>query len=142
MVQPSRSRRWQVIQADCFAALPKLDADTADVVLTDPPYGIGVNGLEWDRPGKLDPKRVPGKRRPPHTNPIEAFQEFSREWSAACMPALKPGGHLAAFAARRTVHRLTCGLEEAGLEVRDVLMWLQGQGYPGPVCCREGSEPA
>ena len=130
MSQPSRSRRWQVTQADCFTALPKLDADSVDAVITDPPYGIGVNGLEWDRPGKLDPNRVPGKRRRPHTNPIESFQAFSREWSAACVSALKPGGHLAAFAAPRTAHRLTCGLEEAGLEVRDVLMWLQGQGYP------------
>lgn len=46
------------------------------------------------------------------------------------MLGLKPGGHLAAFAAPRTAHRLTCGLEEAGFEIRDVLMWLQGQGYP------------
>ncbi len=46
------------------------------------------------------------------------------------MHGLKPGGHLAAFAAPRTAHRLTCGLEEAGFEIRDVLMWLQGQGYP------------
>ncbi len=46
------------------------------------------------------------------------------------MRALKPGGHLAAFAAPSTAHRLACGLEEAGFELRDVLMWLQGQGYP------------
>jgi hypothetical protein len=47
------------------------------------------------------------------------------------MPTLKPGGHLAAFAAPRTVHRLTCGLEEAGLEIRDLFMWLQGNGHSG-----------
>jgi site-specific DNA-methyltransferase (adenine-specific) len=119
-----------VIQGDCFSALPKLDADTVDAVITDPPYGIGFNGMEWDRPGKLDPHRPVGKRRAPHTNPIESFQSFSREWATQCIRVLKPGGHLAAFAAPRTAHRLTCGLEEAGFEVRDVLMWLQGQGYP------------
>lgn len=131
MPQSQNRRRWRISQADCFAALPKLDADTIDAIVTDPPYGIGVNGMEWDQPSKLDPKREPGKRRSPNTKPLEAFQAFSREWSAACMPTLKPGGHLAAFAAPRTVHRLTCGLEEAGLEVRDLFMWLQGNGHSG-----------
>jgi DNA modification methylase len=127
---PNRPRTWRVSQGDCFSALSKLDADSVDAVITDPPYGIGVNGMEWDRPGKLDPNRPAGKRRAPHTNPIDSFQDFSREWATQCIRVLKPGGHLAAFAAPRTAHRLTCGLEEAGFEVRDVLMWLQGQGYP------------
>jgi DNA modification methylase len=125
------NRRWQVKQADCFTALPRLDADSVDVIVTDPPYGIGVNGMAWDRPARLDPSTRAGKRRRrPSENPNQAFQEFSREWSSACLHSLKPGGHLAAFAAPRTAHRLACGLEEAGFELRDVLMWLQGQGYP------------
>jgi DNA modification methylase len=123
---------WQVTQADCFQVLPKLSPSTVHAVITDPPYGISVGGLEWDRPAHLDPKAAGGKRRrrPPTENPNARFQDFSRAWSAACLHSLKPGGHLVAFAAPRTAHRLTCGLEEAGLEVRDVLMWLQGQGYP------------
>ena len=50
---------------------------------------------------------------------------------------MKPGAHLLAFGAARTFHRLACGLEDAGLEVRDVIMWLYGTGmsksrhYPG-----------
>ncbi len=127
---PTRSRTWRVTQSDCFTAIAKLAADSVDAVITDPPYGIGVNGMAWDRPGKLDPNLAPGKRRAAHTNPIDSFQDFSREWALACARVLKPGGHVAAFAAPRTFHRLTCGLEEAGFEVRDVLMWLQGQGYP------------
>ena len=124
------NRRWQVKQADCFTALPRLDADSVDAIVTDPPYGIGVNGMAWDRPARLDPSKPAGKRRRASENPNQAFQEFSREWSSACLHSLKPGGHLAAFAAPRTAHRLACGLEEAGYELRDVLMWLQGQGYP------------
>ena len=43
---------------------------------------------------------------------------------------LKPGGHLLAFGAPRTFHRLVAGIEDAGLEVRDQLLWLYGQGLP------------
>ncbi len=73
-----------------------------------------------------------GAARPSTTNPSSArFQTvLSAKWSSACLHGLKPGGHLAAFAAPSTAHRLACGLEEAGFELRDVLMWLQGQGYP------------
>ncbi len=42
----------------------------------------------------------------------------------------RPGAYLAAFGAPRTVHRLTSGLEDAGLEVRDTLLWLYGSGMP------------
>jgi hypothetical protein len=123
------TRKWRIVEGDCFDGLAKLDPNTVDAVITDPPYGIGVNGVEWARPAHLNPGGKK-RRRPPTENPNARFQQFSRDWSAACLHSLKPGGHILAFAAARTAHRLTCGLEEAGLEVRDVLMWLQGQGYP------------
>jgi hypothetical protein len=59
-----------------------------------------------------------------------AFENWCREWALAAMRVLKPGGHLLAFGGTRTFHRLTCGLEDAGFEIRDCLMWLHGQGFP------------
>jgi site-specific DNA-methyltransferase (adenine-specific) len=126
---PRTPRRWQIKNADCLKALPTLDAASVDVVITDPPYGINANNMRWDRPSALDPERKPG-RRAPSADPSAAFQSFSAQWSAECLRVLKPGGHLAAFAAPRTFHLLARGLEEAGFGLRDVLMWIQGQGYP------------
>ncbi len=42
----------------------------------------------------------------------------------------KPGAHLLAFGGSRTFHRLVCAIEDAGWEVRDVLMWVYGSGFP------------
>jgi hypothetical protein len=50
--------------------------------------------------------------------------------AAECRRVLKPGGHLLAFGAPRTFHRLVAGIEDTGLEVRDQLLWLNGQGLP------------
>jgi DNA modification methylase len=103
-------RTWQIKHADCLTALPRLASESVEVVITDPPYGIDICGMGWDR--------------------SSSFQGFSEEWGSAAIRVLKPGGHLAAFGAPRTAHRLACGLEEAGFELRDVLMWLYGQGMP------------
>ena len=51
-------------------------------------------------------------------------------WASEARRVLKPGGHLVAFGAPRTFHRLTAGIEDAGLEVRDQLLWLYAQGLP------------
>ena len=37
---------------------------------------------------------------------------------------------LLAFSSTRTQHRQTCAIEDAGFEVRDLLVWLQAQGFP------------
>lgn len=130
MPQPSRKpRRWHIIHADCLHALPKQNTASIDAVITDPPYGISMAGMKWDNARRLDPARPPGHRRS-RANPSIAFQRFCAEWTRACLRLLKPGGHLAAFAAPRTAHRLACGLEDAGFELRDTLMWIHSQGYP------------
>jgi hypothetical protein len=47
------------------------------------------------------------------------------------MPArLKPGGHVVAFSGTRTYHRMACAIEDAGFEIRDMLSWLYGSGFP------------
>jgi site-specific DNA-methyltransferase (adenine-specific) len=43
---------------------------------------------------------------------------------------MKPGAHLLAFGSPRTFHRLAAGIEDAGFELRDTLMWLYGSGMP------------
>jgi len=59
-----------------------------------------------------------------------AFQNWVRSWALEAMRVLKPGGHLLAFGATRMYHRLACGIEDAGFEVRDSLQWVYGTGFP------------
>lgn len=43
---------------------------------------------------------------------------------------LKPGAHVVAFGGTRTFHRLVCAIEDAGFEVRDLISWIFGSGFP------------
>jgi DNA modification methylase len=58
------------------------------------------------------------------------FQSWCETWAREAYRVLKPGGHLLAFGGTRTSHRLACGIEDAGFEIRDAITWLYGQGFP------------
>lgn len=107
--------RWLLLHADCLALLPELPENSVEAIITDPPYGIGFGGEAWDG-GKL--------------TDAETFQRWTAEWAAEALRVLKPGGWLAAFGTPRTAHRLVAGVEDAGFEVRDQLLWLYAQGVP------------
>jgi len=82
-------------------------------VLCDPPYGIAFMGKEWDT--------VQGP---------SAFQSRVKAWGEALMPLLYPGALVLMFGGTRMWHRLAAGVEDAGFEMWDTLMWLHGQGFP------------
>lgn len=109
------ARRWLLLHADSLALMAKLPADSIDAVITDPPYGIGFSGETWDGGPLADPR---------------VFQEWNRAWATEALRVLKPGGWLAAFGSPRTFHRLVVGVENAGFEIRDRLLWLYAQGVP------------
>lgn len=98
-------------------------------------YGYRAKNPRCTRCGKL--KRGNGACKCPEprwdTRTSEsafAFQSWSAEWATEALRVLKPGGHLLAFGGTRTFHRLTCGIEDAGFEIRDCLSWLYGSGFP------------
>jgi site-specific DNA-methyltransferase (adenine-specific) len=97
---------FTIHHGDMREVLRGLDAASADAVVCDPPYGLSFMGKAWDHD-------VPG---PDFW--VEAFR------------VMKPGAHLVAFGGTRTFHWLTVGIEAAGFEVRDCLVWLYGSGFP------------
>lgn len=88
--------------------LPTLPDQSVDAVCTDPPYELGFMGRAWDASGIA--------------YSVDLWREVFR--------VLKPGAHLLAFGGTRTVHRLTCAIEDAGFEIRDGIDWIYGSGFP------------
>jgi site-specific DNA-methyltransferase (adenine-specific) len=91
---------------DCLERLKELPDNSVDSVVTDPPYGLSFMGKKWD------------------------YDVPSVEVWAECLRVLKPGGHLLAFAGTRTQHRMAVRIEDAGFEIRDMIAWVYGSGFP------------
>lgn len=100
------SDQFTLYHGNCLDVLKKLDDNSIDSCVTDPPYGLNFMGKKWDYD-------VPKK---------EIWQEVLR--------VLKPGAHLLAFFGTRTYHRGVCEIENAGFEIRDQIQWLYGSGFP------------
>jgi len=82
------------------------DGPKFHAVLCDPPYDYAFMGKSWD-----------------------SGADFKR-WGEAILPHLYPGALVLMFGGTRTWHRLACGMEDAGFEIWDTMMWLHGQGFP------------
>jgi DNA modification methylase len=100
------SLRWQVAEGDCLDVMRSLPDGCVDAVVTDPPYGLAFMGKRWD------------------------YDVPSQDIWAEALRVLKPGGHLLAFAGTRTQHRMAVRIEDAGFEIRDMIAWVYGSGFP------------
>lgn len=96
---------------DISAELPP---ESVDALVTDPPAGIGFMGKGWDSDK--------GGR--------DAWVAWLEGVLRGALTVLKPGAHALVWALPRTSHWTATALENAGFEVRDVVMHLFGTGFP------------
>ena len=105
-IRAPRDAKFTLHNGDCLDVLRTMPENSVDSIVTDPPYGLSFMGKKWD-----------------YDVPSEAI------WRE-CLRVLKPGGHLLAFAGTRTQHRMAVRIEDAGFEIRDMIAWVYGSGFP------------
>jgi len=96
----------KVYLGDNLEVLKTFPKNSIDSIVTDPPYGISFMNKKWDYD-------IPS---------IKLWKE--------CLRVLKPGGHILVACGTRTQHRMAYNIEEAGFEIRDIIAWVYGSGFP------------
>ena len=111
-----------------------LDENTVSLVLTDPPYFIDGMGEDWDtkkltarvKTGVIGSLPVGMKFSVKQGRDLQRFlTPIAEEW----MRVIRPGGFCLVFSQNRLAHRTAIALEDAGFEIRDVLLW-RYEGQP------------
>ena len=87
------------------------------------------NSWEWDYPERKCSCEKPDF---PNVKALESrrMQDWHEAWAREAFRIAKPGAHLLAFGGTRTVHRLAAAIEDAGWEIRDMLVWGYASGFP------------
>jgi len=122
----------KIICADVMKVLPKIESDSIDVALTDPPYFLDKLDNGWNH------KEVSSQNNQYTIKSLPAGMKFDREqgkrfysWyldiSKEVFRILKPGGFFFSFSSPRLYHRMACAIDDVGFEIRDAFMWLYTQ---------------
>jgi len=140
-----RSLRMNLICGDSIDVMAGMEPESVDAIVTDPPYMLSFMGKTWDSPTKMSGHAQPDKdvvgfyqavgKGGTHDKGYEAWKpnlmgEWHQQWAEAAFRVAKPSAYLLAFGGTRTVHRMTCAIEDAGWIVRDMLVWAYLSGFP------------
>ena len=119
----------KIYNEDCRTGIKKLDDNSVDLIITDPPYFIDGMGNDWNDsslntkkakagiigglPVGMKFEREQGKK----------LQEFLTPLAKEFYRVLKPGGFCLVFSQARLYHRTAMALDLAGFEMRDMIGW-------------------
>lgn len=96
----------KVICGNSYEVLKELPDNSVDSIVTDPPYGIKLMNKKWDY-------EIPT---------VELWKEAIR--------VLKEGGYILVACGTRTQHRMAVNIEDAGFDIKNIITWHYGQGFP------------
>jgi DNA modification methylase len=126
----------RIMVGDCRERLKELPDNSVDSACTDPPYHLTSIVKRF---GAANAAPVKTGKTGAYVRASRGFMgqqwdggdvAFQPETWEAVYRVLKPGGFLVAFSGCRTYHRMATAIEAAGFEVRDMLSWNFGSGFP------------
>lgn len=116
--------KWRLFLGDSSKVLRSIPDNEFDSLVCDPPSGISFMGKNWDHDhGGRD-------------GWIDAFANIFGE----CLRVLKPGAHGLVWALPRTAHWTATALEDAGFELREIIVHLYGTGFPKSLSVQKALE--
>jgi site-specific DNA-methyltransferase (adenine-specific) len=124
-----------ILNSDCMIELNKLEDNSIDCVITDPPYFIDKLDNNWSSSEiNKDKKNSHIKHLPKgmkfDKSQIKKLYDYYLELSKLLFKKMKPGAYFLSFSSPRLYHAIAMSCEIAGFEIRDMINWTYTQTMP------------
>jgi len=124
-----------ILNSDCMIELNKLEDNSIDCVITDPPYFIDKLDNNWSS------NQVNNDVKNSHITHLPKGMKFDKsqvknlydyylELSKLLFKKMKPGAYFLSFSSPRLYHAIAMSCEIAGFEIRDMINWTYTQTMP------------
>jgi site-specific DNA-methyltransferase (adenine-specific) len=124
----------QILNADCMDELNKLEDNSIDCVITDPPYFIDKLDNKWSSEVNNDVKNSHIKHLPKgmkfDKSQVKNLYDYYLKLSKLLFKKMKPGAYFLSFSSPRLYHAIAMSCEIAGFEIRDMINWTYTQSMP------------
>ena len=124
-----------ILNADCMVELNKLEDNSIDCVITDPPYFIDKLDNKWSSSEvNNDVKNSHITHLPKgmkfDKSQVKKLYDYYLELSKLLFKKMKPGAYFLSFSSPRLYHAIAMSCEIAGFEIRDMINWTYTQSMP------------
>jgi site-specific DNA-methyltransferase (adenine-specific) len=124
-----------ILNADCMVELNKLEDNSIDCVITDPPYFIDKLDNNWSFCElNNDVKNSHITHLPKgmkfDKSQVKNLYDYYLELSKLLFIKMKPGAYFLSFSSPRLYHAIAMSCEIAGFEIRDMINWTYTQSMP------------
>lgn len=124
----------EIVCGDSFDVLQKIENDSIDACVTDPPYFIhGLDNKLWDTTIKSTKNSTIKSLSSGMKFDKEQGKQFYDWYVKICkeiLRVLKPGSFFFSFSSPRLHHRMACAVEDAGFLIKDQFIWLYVKSQP------------
>ncbi len=128
-------KKFILLNNDCLIELEKLEDNSIDCVITDPPYFIDKLDNNWsskdinENVKNSHIKHLPKGMKFDKTQ-IKNLYDFYLKVSKILLNKMKPGGYFLSFSSPRLYHAISMACDIAGFEIRDMINWVYTQTMP------------
>ena len=134
-IENTNSEGIIILNNDCMIELAKLEDNSIDCVITDPPYFIDKLDNNWSS------KNVNNDVKNSHITHLPKGMKFDKkqiknlydyylELSKLLFKKMKPGAYFLSFSSPRLYHAIAMSCESAGFEISDMINWTYTQSMP------------
>jgi site-specific DNA-methyltransferase (adenine-specific) len=124
-----------ILQNDSMIELQKMEDNSIDCVITDPPYFIDKLDNNWNSKDiNTDVKNSHIRHLPKgmkfEKSQVKNLYDYYLELSKLLLKKMKPGAYFLSFSSPRLYHAIAMSCEIAGFEIRDMINWTYTQSMP------------
>jgi site-specific DNA-methyltransferase (adenine-specific) len=124
-----------IMHGDCMIEVNKLEDNSIDCVITDPPYFIDKLDNNWSSDEvKNDVKNSHVTHLPKgmkfDKKQVKTLYDYYLELAKLLFKKMKPGAYFLSFSSPRLYHAIAMACDIAGFEIRDMINWTYTQSMP------------